>query len=341
MISLLQELSPMQAALVLGLLGIAVGTLLSWWIEYLTPEAGVAPRMSAVRFLPIFGALGALLSRNPELHRAGRERLSVELGTAVVFAIFVFAMLGWNCQETTSVIPSETWRIGRIYYQLILITFLVAATGTDFREYVIPDAITLPGTFIGLAGAIYSGELQMIHLWIDWNNEVPLIGPYIPAWIDQHRHLHGLAWSGAGIIVGAGLTWLVRFISSVVLKQEALGAGDVTLMAMIGSFVGWQPVLMIFLVAPWCGMVIALLVRAVTGRSFVPYGPYLAAGTYVILLSWRWVWPPMRFIFGHGPSLAILAVVFVAGLILLLALLRLYRAIPVTRRTPTKQEPET
>ncbi len=46
-----------------------------------------------------------------------------------------------------------------------------------------------------------------------------------------------------GLIAGGGLTWILRLVSSVLLGQEALGFGDVTLMAMIGSFVGWQPIL--------------------------------------------------------------------------------------------------
>ena len=56
-------------------------------------------------------------------------------------------------------------------------------------------------------------------------------------WIKESHHLHGLAWSLAGLAAGAGITWLVREISSRVLGQEALGAGDVTLMAMIGAIV--------------------------------------------------------------------------------------------------------
>ena len=60
-----------------------------------------------------------------------------------------------------------------------------------------------------------------------------------------HRHLHGLASSLAGIAVGAGSTLLVRVVSSRILGHPALGLGDVTLMAMVGSYIGWQPVILI------------------------------------------------------------------------------------------------
>jgi len=39
-------------------------------------------------------------------------------------------------------------------------------------------------------------------------------------------------------VTGAGITWLARVISQWVLRVEALGFGDVTLMAMVGSFLG-------------------------------------------------------------------------------------------------------
>ena len=60
------------------------------------------------------------------------------------------------------------------------------------------------------------------------------------------------------------------------LGQEAMGLGDVTLMAMIGSFLGWQPVLFVFLLAPFCGIVVGLVAKTMLNRSYVPYGPYLS-----------------------------------------------------------------
>ena len=40
--------------------------------------------------------------------------------------------------------------------------------------------------------------------------------------------------------------WAVRIIGTLTLRQEAMGFGDVTLMAMIGAFTGWQSTLLIF-----------------------------------------------------------------------------------------------
>jgi leader peptidase (prepilin peptidase)/N-methyltransferase len=261
--------------------------------------------------------------------------LLVEVGTGVLFALYLAAMLLWQCQQVEMVTPSKTWWYGRMLYHLMLISLLMAATTTDLIDYLIPDEIPIVGVLVGVLGAFLSGDLQMVHLWFDWNLADTMVdgelqqGAYIPEWIRQHQHWHGLAWSLAGLIVGAGSIWLLRGISSLLLGRESIGLGDVTLMAMVGSFVGWQPVCFVVMLAPLCGVVFGLLVKLVSGRTFVAFGPYLCLSTFVVLCSWRWLWEPTREIFGHPPSLALLAGVAVGGLILLLVLLRFYQAIPV------------
>jgi leader peptidase (prepilin peptidase)/N-methyltransferase len=262
------------------------------------------------------------------------------IGTAAIFAGFLVANLGFDCQMTIKVQPDVFWRYGRIAYHLILITLLIAATATDFRDYVIPDQITLPGMVIGVAAATFSGDLQTMHLWIDWNyEEIGLQSAYVPAWLDNHRHLHGLAWSIAGLVVGGGLTWIVRWVSSLILGQEALGFGDVTLMAMIGSFIGWQPVIFVFLLAPFCGVMVAIIAKLVTNRPIIPYGPYLCAAAIGVMFSWRWLWEwepnsqvSIRRLFGDWIGLLILAGTAIAALAVLLGFLRIYRMIPGRRR---------
>ncbi|HSG73148.1 MAG TPA: A24 family peptidase, partial [Planctomycetaceae bacterium] len=168
------------------------------------------------------------------------------------------------------------------------------------------------------------------HLWIDWNAEIEGIkGAYVPAWIDQWRRPHGLVVGLTGMATGAGITWLVRAVSSKLIGQETMGLGDVTLMAMIGCFLGWQPVLFVFLLAPLCGITLSLAQRFLGGKTYLPFGPFLALATLIVLLTWKWLWMPLRYVFGHPPSLAILLGGASVAFIVLLILARLYRAIPV------------
>lgn len=280
------------------------------------------------------------LDHNLELVEYSGLRLpATELLTGVLFAGYFLAVFQLGAHTTDEVLPSVFWKYGRGAGHLILIALLVAATSTDFREYIIPDQITVPGTVIGIGLAFVSGDTQLMHLWVDWNQAVPgFRGPFIPEWIREHVHLHGLAWSLAGFVAGAGITWVVRLVSSLVLGREALGFGDVTLMGMIGSLVGWQPVVFIFLLAPLCGLFGGLAVRLCAGRSFVPYGPYLALSTIGVLVCWRWLWMlevpgtvSVRRFFGDAGGLTILATISLAAFVLLLWSVRLYRAIPTER----------
>jgi leader peptidase (prepilin peptidase)/N-methyltransferase len=138
--------------------------------------------------------------------------------------------------------------------------------------------------------------------------------------------LHGLAWSVCGALVGAGLTLFVRGMSGLILGREALGFGDITLMAMIGSFLGWQPTVVVFFLAPMCGILCTVPLRLVTRKAYLPYGPFLAAGTIVVLFCWKWIWQRTRLVFGHPQSLALLGGSAAAGLVVLLLLLRIWQA---------------
>jgi leader peptidase (prepilin peptidase)/N-methyltransferase len=247
----------------------------------------------------------------------------VEIATGLLFAGYVTAYLRFHCQELAEVRPDDFWLYGRIVYQSILISLIVAATATDLRDFVIPDQITVPGALLGIAMATLAGQLQMVHVWVDWNQEIPgIVGPYIPDGLDAHRHLHGLAWSLAGGLCGASITWIVRGCSSRILGREALGLGDVTLMGMIGCFLGWQPTIFVFLVAPLCGLAAILPLRLFSARTYVPYGPFLAAGTMIVLCSWKWLWISSRLVFGDARSIALLAGGAMAAFVVLLFLLR-------------------
>jgi leader peptidase (prepilin peptidase) / N-methyltransferase len=273
-----------------------------------------------------------LLKQLPEWSPKGQRktRLLASLGTALLFGCYLWLVCGLQTQSIPEVQPSEFGRFCQLIFQLSLISLLVAITITDLWDYAVMDRMILVGLAIGLSGQCLSGELQMQHLWIDWNAEqVGIKGPDFPQWIDQYRHLHGLAVGLTGMLTGAGITWLVRAISSKLLGQETMGMGDVTLMAMIGSFLGWQPVLFVFALAPLTGVLISILQRLLGGKAYVPYGPFLALASYLVLCGWNQLWTPLRYVFGHPPS--IIGVVGGAGVafVLLLILLRLFRSIPI------------
>lgn len=256
--------------------------------------------------------------------------------TAVSVALMMglaYAELVGNCLATPEVRPEPHHLIHRLVFHCGLILFLVLGTAIDLDCYLLPDQITIPGMIWGVGVAAFIADAQIAHLWVDWGLAVPqLTGPYIPAWYDQHRLAHALAWSIAGLLAGGVLTAIVRSISSRMLGQEAMGFGDVTLMAMIGSVLGWQAVLATFAVAPLTGLLIAVIGYLFFGKTYLPYGPCLAAAALLVLFGWSAIWAETRLFFSDPVAIAIILGSALAALVLLLGAIRLYRAIP-TRST--------
>jgi len=206
-------------------------------------------------------------------------------------ALFVHAAVTHDVLGIPEVRPSHAWQRLRIVFQAGLIVLLTAITATDWRTCFIPLFVPIAGMVAAPLLAFASGDLQIAHVWVDWNAEVPqLAGPYLPRWLGTSPHLHGLAWSLAGAAVGAAMAWVVRRVSGWVLGMPALGEGDVWLMAMIGAFLGWQPTVLAFAIAPIAALVIGLPTKALSGRPYIPYGPFLAFGAIVVLFTWRWLW---------------------------------------------------
>ncbi len=81
----------------------------------------------------------------------------------------------------------------------------------------------------GLLGLALAGSAAIAGVW--WMGG--------PRWA-------GLASGLAGVVVGGGLVWIIRILGTVAMGREAMGFGDVTLMAMIGAFLGWQAAIIVF-----------------------------------------------------------------------------------------------
>lgn len=119
-----------------------------------------------------------------------------------------------------------------------------------------------------------------------------------------------------GAVIGLGfagmLVWLIRIIGSHALGQEAMGFGDVTLMAMIGAFLGWQASLLIFAFAPFAGLIVTIANFIFTRDNELAFGPYLCLSSLGVLLFWSSVWGwAEHYIFAEGP-IFLLAVLMVA-----------------------------
>ena len=108
------------------------------------------------------------------------------------------------------------------------------------------------------------------------------------------------------------------------LRREAMGFGDVTLMSMIGAFLGWQACLMIFFLAPFFGLAFALFGWIVHRQREIPYGPFLCAAALVAIFRWAPLWRSAVDVFALGWIVPALVAV---SMVLLGVLLLIYRLI--------------
>ena len=171
----------------------------------------------------------------------------------------------------------------RMAYHQLLVVFLVIATFIDFDYYIIPDAVTVTGMVTGLLLGTLMPEVR-------------------PAPAHATNPLDGLIVGLLGWAVGGGLVWGVRLLGGVVFRKEAMGFGDVTLLAMIGSFTGWQVAVLTFFLAPYFGIVQAIVklarkfVKMIRGKTRseidgeVPFGPYLSMAALTLVLLWPKIW---------------------------------------------------
>ena len=112
------------------------------------------------------------------------------------------------------------------------------------------------------------------------------------AWFGGHRSMPPLwiqALSGVclGYLVGGGVVWTVRIFGSLAFGKEAMGLGDVHLMAAVGACLGWIDATVAFFIAAPIGLLWTLL-AVVLGKGLsrtMPYGPYLALATLAVMLG--------------------------------------------------------
>lgn len=161
-----------------------------------------------------------------------------------------------------------------------------------------------------------------------WISLMGLVGSLaiVGVWLVRGDYWAGLLSALVGMAAGGGIIWAVRIIGTVVLRREAMGFGDVTLMAMLGAFLGWQPCLMVFFLAPFAGLVIGLVSLVLRRGPEIPYGPFLCLAALVVIVRWPVLWEGSMWIFGLGKILILIIAFCLIVMVPLLFLTRLVRA---------------
>ena len=152
---------------------------------------------------------------------------------------------------------------------LFVIACLIV-TVVDIRTFVIPDRLSKGGILFGLIYAVIA--------WLIFKFGGYQLSYYVP-----------LTDSFIGFVVGGGFLMFLGKVSEVVFKKpDGMGGGDIKLLAAMGAWAGWQPVIVTVLIASLVGASFGLagiITDCIQNHKaykpmthHIPFGPYLCLG---------------------------------------------------------------
>jgi len=142
----------------------------------------------------------------------------------------------------------------------LFLTILLGIALSDARFYIIPDQFSLGGGILGLLLAPFPGGVSILE-------------------------------SVLGALVGFGILWSVAKVGTWLFKKDAMGGGDLKMMAMVGAFLGIPGVFLTLFLGALLGSVVFGPISWRTGK-LVPFGIFLSVGAAVtygwgdLLIAW-------------------------------------------------------
>jgi leader peptidase (prepilin peptidase)/N-methyltransferase len=139
--------------------------------------------------------------------------------------------------------------------RLVFTAILIALFGTDLETQRLPNVLTMPGTVVGLAFSLF-------------------VPPGVVACL-------------IGAALGAAILLAIRWAWHRATGVDAMGLGDVKMLAMIGAFLGWQQVIVVLFLASVAGAIVGVALAASGRRSMqsrLPFGTFLALAAFAASL---------------------------------------------------------
>jgi len=192
----------------------------------------------------------------------------VELLTAGIFALILYK--GMSLHKSQFDVAMYIIKACIFSGFLIVISFI----DIDYEE--IPDKVIYPGLIIGF--------LLMVSMSV------------------IHKDIKLIAFSVLGAVAGALVIILIAILGRLIFRKEAMGGGDITLMAMIGMYVGlWPSIPLTIIISSILGSIIGIILIASRKRNsdgHIPFGPFLSMGALITILYGKEIWMLYRHLIG-------------------------------------------
>ena len=186
----------------------------------------------------------------------------------------LFAYITWRMTSAPTV---DVVRLG-VYAALA--AALVAASFVDFEFRIIPDEVSIPGTVLAPLVALAWPALHAIH-------EPIIVGPLtglLGSGLAANPRVCAVVASLVGMGMGAGVIWALGVVGRALFHKEAMGFGDVKLMAFVGGFLGWRQALLAIVLGAFVGAAVGVFSLLRSRDTRMPFGPYLSIGALVAML---------------------------------------------------------
>jgi leader peptidase (prepilin peptidase)/N-methyltransferase len=171
--------------------------------------------------------------------------------------VLSWVLLGGKCRYCAAKIPATYLLVEILTPLSFLFLYLnFALTFIDLYHQILPDQITLPGLVLGLIYALFRDDLTLRQALI-------------------------------GAVVGAGILLAVYGTYYLLRRKEGLGMGDVTLMLMIGAYLGWRGTVLTLILGSFLGALVGVYIIVVRKQDMqfaLPFGTFLAPAAYVALV---------------------------------------------------------
>ncbi len=165
----------------------------------------------------------------------------------------------------------EFWITGEAVLLMALCSSLIVITFIDFDFQIIPDVITFPGMLLGvMVGPFFLSTLnQPLPFHLD--HLMPHAGYLLVSFLN----------AVIGMLCGALPLFTIGWLWEKIRHEEGMGMGDVKLMGMIGSFLGWKGAFLTIFFGAIIGSIVGLVLMMLKLHKkgqVIPFGPFLALG---------------------------------------------------------------
>ena len=152
-----------------------------------------------------------------------------------------------------------------LFVNVFFFCALVVLVFIDLHERILPDVITLGGAAAGILLSPFQADEILMASDVPWKLLASLVGGFL----------------------GGGVLWLVAFAYFKIKKIEGMGFGDIKMMLMVGTFLGWRLTWLTIFLGSALGALIGggfMLMMGKGKRYELPFGSFLGVGAVLATL---------------------------------------------------------